>query len=148
MSRRYRARWYLSDSLTANARRELPLMAAAYFADVRLTLAANPPLPEMHRLRLGAKRLRYGLELFRALYGPGLDGRLKSLRKIQRLLGELNDAVTAAALLPRAAVSRNKLLERANESLRQFRAYWELEFAPPERERAWVAYLAKPSAPG
>jgi len=91
----------------ANARSELPKRAADYFAEVRKTLAENPTLAELHRVRLATKRLRYTLELFRPCYGPGLETRLAALRAIQQLLGEVNDSVSAAKLLPKSMRARN-----------------------------------------
>ena len=64
-------------------------------------LASLPP-PERHRVRIDAKRLRYGTEALESLYRPK---RAKSYRKslvaLQDALGESNDAVTATGLLPK-----------------------------------------------
>ncbi|MBV8730436.1 MAG: CHAD domain-containing protein, partial [Acidobacteriia bacterium] len=54
-----------ADSLV-NARTLLPKLVTNYFALGRELLAANPPPPELHALRLASKKLRYTLELFKS----------------------------------------------------------------------------------
>jgi CHAD domain-containing protein len=65
----YRATWDERVDAAANARRELPRLAADYFARARKLLAEDPPPAKLHALRLDTKRLRYTLELFRAVAG-------------------------------------------------------------------------------
>ena len=51
------------------------------------------PSPEaLHRLRIAAKKLRYLLEFFRSLYPTEqVDPRIRELKSLQDVLGELND---------------------------------------------------------
>lgn len=59
---------------------------------------------QRHRIRIAAKRLRYATEFFGTLYRPGPVRRLlKKLARLQDLLGELNDAAVARALLRQLA---------------------------------------------
>jgi len=49
-----------------------------------------------HHVRLAAKRLRYQVELFREIAPKQADVLLKSVAKLQGVLGDLNDAVRVA----------------------------------------------------
>lgn len=58
------------------------------------------PAPELHRLRLDAKRLRYAGEMFGPLWGERKVRRfLRALAAVQEELGHLNDIAVAASLL-------------------------------------------------
>ena len=57
----------------------------------------------LHRLRIAAKKLRYGIEFFASLYDDGRAQRLRLiLGALQDALGANNDAVTVAQLAVRA----------------------------------------------
>lgn len=57
-------------------------------------LGPSPATPDLHRLRIAAKRFRYLLELFRSLYPEGPVGDvLRDLRQLQDLLGGVQDTV-------------------------------------------------------
>ncbi|MGA2267350.1 MAG: CHAD domain-containing protein [Bryobacteraceae bacterium] len=151
MTKLHRTRWDERASAAVNARRELPPLAASYFARVRALLARDPSPLKLHRLRLATKRLRYTLELFRPCYGPGLDTRLAALRRIQQLLGEVNDSTAAARLLSQsmstASPQRARILrfleERAAVKAQEFRKDWAEVFDAPGQERWWTTYLAR-----
>lgn len=134
----------------SNARRQLPSLVTAYFAEARELLAKNPSPRQLHRLRLATKRLRYTLELFRTCYGPGLETRIGELRHLQEKLGEVNDSVAAERLLsaamkasPRRARVKKFLRERSTRQARDFRKHWTEVFDAPGRERWWTTYLAR-----
>lgn len=57
-------------------------------------LRRSSPHAAYHALRIRGKRLRYSLELFIDLYGRGAALALVSLRRLQDLLGELQDLAT------------------------------------------------------
>ena len=151
MSKLHRVAWEERAGAAVNARRELPHLAASYFARVRALLADDPSAPRLHRLRLLTKRLRYTLELFRPCYGPGLDTRLAALRRIQQSLGEVNDSAAAGRLLSRsmsaASPQRARMLhfleERAAAKAEEFRKDWSEVFDAPGQERWWTTYLAR-----
>jgi CHAD domain-containing protein len=140
----YRPRWNQRETPSVNARRELPRLIAAYFAHVRDLLAQNPEPAELHRIRLATKRVRYTLELFRSVYGPGLDARLAALRGAQQLLGEVNDASIVGEKLGRSvnAPVRKFLGGRAVAKAREFREYWTKTFDATGREEWWTRYLS------
>jgi CHAD domain-containing protein len=64
--------------------------------------ALQDPKPvELHALRIQAKRLRYTAEFVRGLFPTRPAKRyIAGLKSIQDILGTLNDAVVARALLP------------------------------------------------
>jgi CHAD domain-containing protein len=151
MSKLHQVRWDERTGATANARRELPRLAASYFAQVRALLANDPSPAKLHRLRLLTKRLRFTLELFRPCYGPGLETRLAALRRIQQSLGEVNDSTAAARLIsksmstasPQRARVLQHLEERAAVKAQEFRKDWAEVFDAPGQEIWWTTYLAR-----
>jgi CHAD domain-containing protein len=133
-----------------NAKRKLPPLVSDYFTRARDLLAADRSPAKLHRLRLATKRLRYTLELFRSCYGPGLDSRLAVLRKVQQILGEVNDSVTAGERLskmmkhsPQRTRVKNHLEGRATGLAAEFRKLWKEEFDAPGQEIWWTTYLAR-----
>jgi CHAD domain-containing protein len=141
--------WDERSATAVNARRHLPGAVSAYFAEVRGALAENPPPPELHRLRLATKRVRYTLELFRPCYGPGLETRLEELRRLQSVLGDVNDSGVALRLIsdsvpssPQMERVRRYLEGRAAAKALEFRKDW-AEFDAPGREELWISYLAR-----
>ncbi len=143
MPKLLRVEWDGEGTAAANAKKRLPALASEYFAHVREALNGDPPPEKLHRLRLATKRLRYTLELFRPCYGPGLDARLAALRRVQQVLGEVNDCVATARLLPKRARAQAWLANHAAEKAREFRRHWGEEFDAPGREAQWVKYLAR-----
>jgi CHAD domain-containing protein len=144
--------WDKSASAATNAGVRLPAMLEAYFDQGRKLTGGPPSASAMHPFRLETKALRYTLELFRPCFGPGLEGFLLNLRKIQDYLGALNDYATTkgliAAILPKRAPDREKmdrlLTERAKRKSLEFRRYWRQTFDKPGEDRRWVNYLSRP----
>ncbi|MBV8902920.1 MAG: CHAD domain-containing protein [Acidobacteriia bacterium] len=139
-----------ADSLV-NARTLLPKLVTNYFALGRELLAANPPPPELHALRLASKKLRYTLELFKSCYGPGFQARIDALKLLQQMLGEINDTVAAERTIGNMLVAETAESRRAVQSLRkrgeakaqEFRKHWTAVFDAPGQERWWTEYLAR-----
>ncbi len=132
-----------------NASRALPLMAHAYFAEVRQFLAADPTPAELHSIRLATKRIRYTLDLFRPCYGPGLHKCIGALQRLQQILGEVNDAVAAEGLIEELSPdspSRRRIQQflrrRAAAKASALRKEWQEVFDSPGREQWWLRYLA------
>ena len=58
------------------------------------------PAGALHRLRIDAKKLRYLLEFFRSLYpGREINARIKELKRLQDILGGINDVEVQRNLL-------------------------------------------------
>ena len=49
-------------------------------------------VPEIHHMRIAAKRLRYTLELFRPILGKGTNGLIDEIKTIQSYIGTMHDA--------------------------------------------------------
>jgi CHAD domain-containing protein len=68
----------------------------------------NSPAAELHKLRIECKKLRYLLEFFHPIYDArGVQPLIKSLKKLQDNLGDLNDLVVQQATLRRFAREMN-----------------------------------------
>jgi CHAD domain-containing protein len=59
----------------------------------------NPPLTRLHALRIACKKLRYTLEFFSEVLGPGTKALIKQVVAMQDHLGNLQDAVVASGIL-------------------------------------------------
>jgi CHAD domain-containing protein len=145
--------WNAREDARANARRELPRLISGYFAHVRKLLSHHPSPAELHKVRLATKRVRYTLDMFRSCYGPGLETRLRELRQIQQLLGDVNDAAATGHFLaaglkkePRGRYIADFLEERASQKAAEFLKYWTDVFDAPDREQWWTTYLTRTAA--
>ena len=67
---------------------------------------------EYHAVRIQAKRTRYALDTFAGLYGEPARALMRTMAKLQDLLGEQQDAITAAERLVSLAHRRRRLLPR------------------------------------
>ena len=88
------------------------------------------------------------MELFRACYGTGLETRIAGLRKVQQLLGNVNDSVASRELLsqtmnksPERKQVRDFLKQSAAQHAAAFQKEWEGGFDAPGRENWWKLYL-------
>ncbi len=119
------------------ARNLLSSMAADFFLHGRAASAVDSTAPEMHAFRIAAKKFRYTMELFVPDYGPVLSARVEKVRKVQSILGEVNDCETMLGLLTGGrAVSR--LRKRQRQMIGEFRQLWEAEWADAAVMRMWV----------
>ena len=142
-------RWKNSAGLRENLQARVPKAAAAWFERGRAALGPDVPWKEMHEFRLRTKRFRYTLELLRPAYGPGLDCKLKSLKKLQDYLGDINDAVVTAELLsamPDTEDLRQELHVRAEKLTRKLRSYWAETLDASGEEQRWIRYLRQYAA--
>ncbi len=142
--KRHRPDWKPLESAQVNARRVLPQLLGDYFtAGRKLDRASRAK--DMHAFRLKTKHLRYTLEAFVSLYGPGLKPRVDRLRPIQNALGELNDCEVLLSELKRrlSAPVRAYVRQRSNEKHREFLRYWREDFDLPDEEKKWLQYLTR-----
>jgi len=150
MKQRDHTPWDERAGSALNARRQLPKLAATYFSRVREILAKEPSPAKLHAARLATKRFRYTLELFRSRYGPGLETRLSSLRRVQQALGDVNDCVAARRLIRKSMAAsplrmriERFLEDRTAAKVREFRRQWTEVFDAPGQEEWWTLYLAR-----
>lgn len=142
-------RWKQSESALENASRVLPKMVHKYFKAGRQAMSEDRTWDELHEFRLESKRFRYTLELFRPLYGTPLEERIGHLKKLQQLLGDINDCVATAALLkPHSQYDdmRDQLEKKAGKKTRALCKHWQKKFDAAGEEAAWVAVLQMPKA--
>lgn len=103
---------------------------------------------DRHRLRIRAKKLRYGIEFCRALYPPEIvEPALDRLREMQDVLGTANDAVVGRVLL---AKIREPVEDIAQERATAMVTGWNLAGIEQDRlrfPRLWAAYSALPPFP-
>jgi hypothetical protein len=79
-----------SASLAANARRILAVRIAEFYSYAPI-VDDEQAVTEHHNLRIAAKRLRYTLELFRAVFAETGERLTERVKAIQELLGQLHD---------------------------------------------------------
>ncbi len=141
--------WDSMASAGENVRLRLPAVVAEFFALGRAAATGTDPA-RFHAFRLASKRFRYTLEIFRPLYGPGLEARIEAVRRIQSLLGDRQDFAVLSARLRNTLMPSEALLEalrasdeKGRELEDRFGAYWREEFDLPGAEIRWVRYLVR-----
>jgi hypothetical protein len=91
-------------SLAYNARRILSVRMAEFYSYERV-VPLESAMAEHHALRIAAKRLRYSLELFRAVFGELGERQIERVRRIQEELGTLHDHDVRIGLIEAELVS-------------------------------------------
>jgi CHAD domain-containing protein len=144
-------KWKRGATPADNARRVLVPLVAAYFKAGRRLTSEHPAPEDLHQFRIQGKRLRYTLEIFRPLYGPGLERRLQLLRGAQTHLGEFNDCAMLIRMLGELSgtesekeTARSYLEQRGAAVRKAFGEYWAAEVDQPGAEARWSRYLAQP----
>lgn len=130
------------------ARRILPRRAKQFFRSGRVAFRSGDPV-SLHAFRVDAKRFRYALELFAPLYGTEFHRKLNQLKKLQELLGSLNDLVTAHAVvgsLSGVIPLAGHLDAREREIRASLEAYWTETLDAPGNAKRWVRYLRQYAA--
>jgi inorganic triphosphatase YgiF len=113
-----------------------------------LKTASNPSAlndEERHRVRIAAKKMRYAAEFLVPLYPAKAARRyIKSLAKLQEMLGELNDAVITRRLLDEVRqTSRDNLSELNLAQIRGWNAHRASQFMA-KLGRAWAIFCDTP----
>jgi CHAD domain-containing protein len=141
--------WRLEEITQVNAARVLPALAASFLANGDKAVRPETSEVKLHAFRLNAKEFRYTLEAFRPLYGPTLDRHIANVRRVQTVLGDLNDCRATADLLGRfdtvAAVEvermRQFLEERKGELRAKFVEAWRAFYGEDKARQALTRYL-------
>ena len=112
----------------------VPRLVMGRYEAVRAYEVVMPgaPLTTYHMLRIDCKRLRYALEFFRDVLGPEAPALIKQVTAMQDLLGELQDAHVAEALLEEFLGRYRRKHKREPESelpLEGVRGYLEVQRA-------------------
>src|SRR5579864_2558590 len=126
----------------------LPVLASTPWRRLRSAvkqLPATPTDPELHRIRILAKRARYAAEAV-APVAPGADQFARAAARLQTVLGEHQDSVTAQAWLRAAKVSGRRafvageLIALEGMAARDARAKWSKAWSSLDRKklRDWM----------
>jgi CHAD domain-containing protein len=109
-------------------------------------LPENPTDPELHRIRILAKRARYAAEAVQAVAGPVATSFARAAAKLQTVLGEHQDSVTAQAWLRsaratgRRAFAAGELIAIEHIAANDARAKWPKVWSSldSKRLRTWM----------
>jgi CHAD domain-containing protein len=133
------------DGVLAVAQELLPNLAEE-FIQAGTRLAEHPESKRrLHTFRISAKRFRYSLEPFAKLYDSGLERRIKAVKKVQDVLGKLNDAVTTRAILKQRGAPPavlNQLREEEAVRLTEYQELWPKLFESGAAEK-WARYFQR-----
>ena len=127
----------------------LPLLAAGPWRRLRSAirqLPEHPADPELHRIRILAKRARYAAEAVAPIAGPGAGAFARAAAKLQTVLGEHQDSVTAQAWLRgtrisgRRAFVAGELIAMEHRAAEEARAKWPKIWRSLDRKslREWM----------
>ncbi|HEX3794404.1 MAG TPA: CYTH and CHAD domain-containing protein [Acidimicrobiales bacterium] len=102
----------LCDQGTELARDAFPALVGRQFRALRRRVrhgGRHPDDAQLHRIRIGAKQLRYAAEAASPFVGKSARRTAKQAKKLQTILGEHHDAVTAESWLRQAAEKGSSL---------------------------------------
>ena len=127
----------------------LPALAGGPWKRLRTSVRQLPDVPsdpELHRIRILAKRARYAAEAVAAVSGAQATAFARAAARLQTVLGEHQDAVTAQAWLRAARLSRRKafvageLIALEGIEAERARARWPKAWAALDRKplREWM----------
>lgn len=85
-------------TLAENARRILAVRMAEFYSYTPI-VGREEAVVELHDLRIAAKRLRYSLELFRAVFGEEGERQIARVKALQEELGLIHDHDVRIALV-------------------------------------------------
>ena len=127
---------------------ELPRMATAFLAWGERAARTKSSAEELHQFRLAAKKFRYTLEIFAVLYQQSIEMWLPLLKKVQQLLGRINDCSSFRRLLSRLGrhpklEAQLKLKERRRTA--EFRRFWTREVSESAEIQQRVELLRQPA---
>lgn len=141
--------WRLEEVTHANAAEVLPALAESFLANGDKAVREETSEAKLHAFRLNAKEFRYTLEAFRPLYGPAMDRHIANVRKVQTVLGDLNDCRATEDLLESfetvAAVEveqmRRFLGSRKGDLRAKFVEAWAALYGEVRQRQALTRYL-------
>ena len=135
-------------SIGTTATQILPRMAEK-FVDRGNDAARTKASPrDLHQFRIASKRFRYTLELFTSVYGRSMNASLNKIKRVQKLLGDINDCETVRTMVEQykgPAVVTAWLKKRQRRRIEEFQRYWAETFVPRGAARSWSAFLRRPA---
>ncbi len=135
------------------AEKVLPSLVGARWHALRRQVrksGSDPSDERLHRIRIGAKQLRYAAEAATPVVGKAARRTAKAAEDLQTLLGEHHDAVTAESWLreraeedvsPAGAFEAGRMTAEQQHLQRKLRHRWRRTWAPlalPKRRR-WMS---------
>jgi len=144
--KKFRADWQPLGLARAEASRALPALLRHFFEHGDRVVRPRTSERRLHEFRLATKRARYTLELFEPLYGAAIKGHLEGLRKVQQVLGQLNDCQATLELLDEIDAAAepawlDAIALRRDKKRGEFSRLWLEEFSDPVRREAWIEAL-------
>jgi CHAD domain-containing protein len=130
------------------SRRTLRQMAKNFQVHGNEAASSKASPGDLHRFRILAKKFRYTLELFGALYGSSLNRGIARIKRAQTLLGDINDCVTVANIVAQyngGSRLAGRLRKRQRNKTDEFRQFWREEFRDGEQQRNWIDHSARPA---
>jgi CHAD domain-containing protein len=137
---------YSKAPIAQTARQVLPRRAQEFFERGDQGAGAEASPEELHRFRIVSKRFRYTLELFTPLYGVSLNPKVEAIRRVQSLLGDINDFETVRNLVGRwegGEMVAAWLKKRQRKAMVKFREHWHKAFASEEERQNWIDLLQR-----
>ena len=119
-----------------------PRWPRSYFKAGRKAADGKRSPRALHRFRIETKRFRYALELFRPLYGPSLDRRLKAVHELQDVLGKISDYQTILDMLAGDQEIGAKVRRSQKRKSKDFSKLWKA-FDSGGQLKQWKAYLGR-----
>ena len=148
--KKFRADWKPAADVQSDAARVLPAMLRQFFAHGDKVVKPHTSERRLHQFRLAAKRIRYTLELFEPLYGAAIKAHLEGIKKVQQVLGQLNDCQASLELIPELEAQPEPgwleaIVLRRDKKRSDFIDLWLDEFTDPVRREDWMARLEQPA---
>lgn len=128
----------------ADPERLMIRMTEKFFRSGDRAAEAHSSTGDLHRFRIQAKKFRYSVELFRPVYGVVADEWVARIKRVQTLLGEMNDfRVTRemVAELGGNAGMAASFKRKEQKKARAFRELWSEEYSGEARR--WVRSLER-----
>ncbi len=121
----------------------LPDFTRKFFAAGRVAFRKGDA-ETLHEFRIAAKKFRYALEIFAPVYGPRFAQKVAKLKKLQDVLGDLNDLVTVRAVVkPHESGNLLDWVDAQEADLRtKIEEYWSAMDAPGA-EPEWIRYFSR-----
>jgi CHAD domain-containing protein len=132
------------ETAAAEPERVLVRMAEKFIRAGDQAAEANSSVGDLHRFRILAKKFRYSVELFRPVYGAAADEWLGRMKRLQTVLGDMNDYRVARELIADlgANVSLAASFKRKEQKkAAEFRDLWKEEYSAAARE--WARSLER-----
>ena len=130
-----------------NARIVIPLLVARAVAQGREPLVQKDP-QFLHGFRVELKRVRDTVNLFEPWFGLHQIRFVQILAKLLRILGELNDVMTAREVLLKGRLLclnpkiEHYLEERVLYKVAEFARLWQATLGDDRNAASWVNYFA------